>query len=256
MQFQPKSTLAAIALATALLTLPSYADGISISGDASYRERIALPPTAELQVQLVDVSLADAPSKVIASTLVSPACQVPIPFTLEFDAGAISDKATYALQARIENDGELLFITDTRHTLDPLAAAMPEHLALVSAAAAPPAEEPAVSEADAALFGDWKLVELDGKPTTEGVDSSLTISKDLSIGGGGGCNRFGGGITLEDKFDISNVFSTMMACEEPAMAQEQAFFAALEAATGYQIVDGDLNLEADGKVVARLTPAS
>ncbi len=252
----------------ALLAGTAFADGASISGTASYRERIALPPDAVLEVQLTDVSLADAPAKVIASTRVDPAGQVPIPFTLSFDPASIEDRATYAISARIEVGDDLWFITDTRNTVDPLSVELPVDLMLVRASSgepttepageSPAAEEPAEGEpaeepaADAALEGDWRLIELDGEPAAQGFETTLIVSPG-QIGGNGGCNTYGGNLEVTgSKIDITNVFSTMMACEE-SLAQEQAFFAALENADSYEIVDGVLQLKgADGTVLARL----
>lgn len=93
-----------------------------LSGEASYRERMALPPNAVLTVQLADVSLADAPAGIVAEQKVEPAGQVPIAFELTFDSAAIQPKMNYALQARITVDDKLWFTTAERHSLDPLAA--------------------------------------------------------------------------------------------------------------------------------------
>lgn len=90
----------------------------TISGTVSYRERMALPPTAQVQVSLVDVSLADAPSKTIAeATFATDGNNVPLPFKLSYDPAQIEPRHSYALQARITDQGELLFITDTRNAV-------------------------------------------------------------------------------------------------------------------------------------------
>lgn len=39
---------------------------VTVSGSIAYRERIALPPDAQIEVRVDDVSLADAPSKTVA----------------------------------------------------------------------------------------------------------------------------------------------------------------------------------------------
>ncbi|MDX8463752.1 YbaY family lipoprotein, partial [Mesorhizobium humile] len=92
----------------------------TIAGEATYRERIALPPNAVLSVELADVSLADAPATIIGQRKIVPAGQVPIKFEISFDPQVIKPGRTYALQARITVDGRLLFITDTRQQVDPL----------------------------------------------------------------------------------------------------------------------------------------
>ncbi|MDX8454458.1 YbaY family lipoprotein [Mesorhizobium sp. VK9D] len=92
----------------------------TIAGEVTYRERVALPPDAVLSVEIADVSLADAPATVIAKRKIAPAGQVPIKFEIGFDPKAIKPRRTYALQARITVEDRLLFITDSRHQVDPL----------------------------------------------------------------------------------------------------------------------------------------
>lgn len=85
-----------------------------VTGSITYRERIALPPSAVITVQLVDVSLADAPAVLIAEQVIATAGrQVPFEFALTYDASRIQPSHTYAVQVRIENSGKLLFISDT-----------------------------------------------------------------------------------------------------------------------------------------------
>lgn len=87
----------------------------SISGTVTYRERMALPPNAEVEVKLVDVSLADAPAVTIAETKIKPERSVPVPYALEFDPAKIETGHTYALTARITSGNDLLFTTTTQH---------------------------------------------------------------------------------------------------------------------------------------------
>jgi putative lipoprotein len=85
-----------------------------VTGSVTYRERIALPPSAVITVKLVDVSLADAPAVLIAEQAIATAGrQVPFEFALEYDAARIQPSHTYAVQVRIEDGGKLLFISDT-----------------------------------------------------------------------------------------------------------------------------------------------
>ena len=83
-----------------------------IQGSVTYLERIALPPNAQLEIVLADVSLADAPYKAIAEKKIYPAGQVPIQFELNYDPNKIMPNFTYAVMARITEDGKLLFIND------------------------------------------------------------------------------------------------------------------------------------------------
>ena len=110
------------------------------------------------------------------------------------------------------------------------------------------------AQADALIGTSWKLAEIDGKPADPAVNSTLNISAD-GVGGNGGCNTYGGKFrTTPTGIDITEIISTMMACD--GLPQEQAFIAALEAATDYALADGDLVFTANDKTLARLSPAS
>lgn len=93
---------------------PAPVASAAITGTATYRERIALPADAELVVQLLDVSLADAPSTVVAEQRIAPV-RVPAAFTLTYDPAQIDQRHSYAVSARVERGGTQLFVTDTRH---------------------------------------------------------------------------------------------------------------------------------------------
>jgi uncharacterized lipoprotein YbaY/membrane-bound inhibitor of C-type lysozyme len=85
----------------------------AITGTVTYMQRMALPPNAIILVQLLDVSLADAPSKVIAEqSYTLGQRQVPVPFSLSYDSSKIDEKHSYSVSARITLDGTLRFISD------------------------------------------------------------------------------------------------------------------------------------------------
>jgi len=90
---------------------PAGAKMAAVSGTVFYRERMALPPGAALTVQLADVSKADAPADVIATETKILTTQVPVPFSLSYDPQAILQQHTYVVQARIEVEGKLRFIS-------------------------------------------------------------------------------------------------------------------------------------------------
>ena len=89
-----------------------------ITGSVAYRERIALPPSAVVKVQLVDVSRADAPAVVLGEQVIrAEGRQVPFAFEIAYDPKRIEAHFTYAVQARIEVDGQLRFINDQRYAV-------------------------------------------------------------------------------------------------------------------------------------------
>ncbi|MDP2227820.1 MAG: YbaY family lipoprotein [Moraxellaceae bacterium] len=85
-----------------------------LGGTLNYRQRIALSPEAVITLRLVDVSKADAPAVVIAEQVLKSPGQVPIPFALPYDERRIDAARRYAVQVRIEEAGELRFVT-ARH---------------------------------------------------------------------------------------------------------------------------------------------
>ena len=105
-----------------------------ITGTVTYRERIALPPTAVVKLQLVDVSRADALAVVLGEQLIETAGrQVPFEFVIPYDPARIDERMSYAVQARIEAGGRLLFINDQRYAV--ITRGAPSHVDLVLKAA-------------------------------------------------------------------------------------------------------------------------
>ena len=84
-----------------------------LAGTVGYREKIALPPGAVIEVQLLEITAAEAPPVVIAEER-DPlgARQVPVPFELRYDPAAIDAKGRYRVSARILIDGRAQFGTD------------------------------------------------------------------------------------------------------------------------------------------------
>lgn len=93
--------------------VPGQTVSAAVTGTVSYRERIALPPTAVVKLQLLDVSFADVAATVLDSLTLRPSegKQVPYEFLLRYDPAQINARNTYAVQARILVDGKLLFTT-------------------------------------------------------------------------------------------------------------------------------------------------
>ena len=84
----------------------------TVRGEITYRERIAVPPGAQLEVLLLDVSRADAPSETIGGVTLSDIGQPPYPFEIAYRPEQIIASHTYVVQARLTHQGRLLFITD------------------------------------------------------------------------------------------------------------------------------------------------
>lgn len=83
----------------------------AITGSLTYRQRIALPPTAVIEVQLLDVTRPDAPGEVLNTVTLSPQTQPPFYFTIRYDPRRINPAHAYALKATISVGGELRFLS-------------------------------------------------------------------------------------------------------------------------------------------------
>lgn len=90
-----------------------------VKGSVSYRERVALPPDAIVEIWIIDVSPMIVAAVVIAQTTIpSAGRQVPILFELRYDPSRIEPSHTYGIRAVIRSGGRMLFATDTaRHVI-------------------------------------------------------------------------------------------------------------------------------------------
>ena len=109
------SALAVALIVSACTSLVQQdADLEAVTGTLTYKERIALPDNARITVTLADVSRMDVAAEVISSqAFLADGKQVPFEYQLNFSRQEIVANHTYAVSARIEVDGQLLFITDT-----------------------------------------------------------------------------------------------------------------------------------------------
>lgn len=239
--------LAPLLLGGLLMPGAVAAEEVTITGEVSYRERMALPPNAVLTVRLLDVSLADAPETVVDEQKIDPAGQVPIKFEIKFDSAIVQAKASYALQARIMVENQLWFINDQRYAVDPLKpepAQMMLKMVKQSAEAAP----------DALFDTNWLAEDINGRGVIDNAQSTFSVTRDGKVAGSGGCNRYFAQAKIKgDRIEIGKAGATMMACAEALMDQEGKFLAALEKATTFRI-DGDgklFLLDADGTDILR-----
>lgn len=241
-----RAALAAASLVVAAPRLAS-AQGAAITGTATYRERIALPPGAVLEVELLDISRADAPAGRIAAARIEVQGQVPIRFSLPFDPARIEQRGRYSVSARLLVRDQVAFRSDRVNPVLTGGAGREVEILLVRA-------RPEAS-GDAGLVGPvWVAEDITGRGVVDRLQSSITFGADGRAYGSGGCNRFTGGYTLEGtSLRIGQMAQTNMACVEAAMDQEQRFHQALGAVRGWRIENGILHLTDDrGATVLRL----
>jgi putative lipoprotein len=90
---------------------PSPAGKGVFSGTVTYRERVALPPNAQVSVRVWDALLPPGSATVGETTFVASG-QVPLPFELFFDPGLIQQTHVYGARATISVDGVVWFQTE------------------------------------------------------------------------------------------------------------------------------------------------
>ena len=115
---------AALALSlSACVTAPLGGDTVTVSGEATYRERIALPPESVMVVRIEDVSRADAAATVLAEErYTSAGRQVLLPFSVEVPRAALENAVRTSARVRIEGaDGQLMWTTDTANPVTAVA---------------------------------------------------------------------------------------------------------------------------------------
>jgi putative lipoprotein len=213
-------------------------EAAAIEGTATYRERVALPPDAEFEAVLQDVSRADAPAMEIARTTVPNAPMPPIRFAIPYDAAGIEASHRYAVRAVIRVGDQLWFTSDTLHPVLTQGAGRSVDI-LLKRVSAPPA-------ADAALLNTyWRILSLAGEPVPvpDGGREPHVILKSAdgrdSWSATAGCNSMSGGLTVRgDRIAFQAGVATLMACPPPLDALEKKLVQALSTSVQWRI-EGD-----------------
>lgn len=236
-----------VAAAAALLLLavaPALAERVTLQGDVTYRERIALPEAGTLSVALVDLTQPGKAGLSATAAIANPG-KVPLTFTLNLDTNSLDATHQYALVAQIAGaDGTVWFRNAEPYPIDPMTPAGPI-LIIVNfqgGGDTPAATDmPAEPVAPPAIFNvTWNAATIGGNPVARGSVSSLSIGADMRAGGRGGCNSwFAQAQVGEQSLALSAVAATRMACiDDTLSAQETAFFDVL-AQTRFWRLDED-----------------
>ncbi len=221
-----------------------------IRGSASFDGIGAVPSGATLVVDLVDDSGGEAPGEALATVSVEVRRRGAVPFVLRYDPAIVAAERHYVLAARLEADGKTLIRADPVEVLTHGAG----NVAVIPMGSPPGAGPRRAGTEPEVLVGTWTAVEIGGEANAPGVASFVTLTADGEVRGRGGCNSFSGRYEVTGgMLGIGPLGATRRACPAPAMAQEAAFFAALEAARGFRLQRGLLVLlDGDGKPLARL----
>lgn len=118
----------------------------------------------------------------------------------------------------------------------------------------PPSAAPAAPAGSNPLAGTrWLLTELSGQPALADVSVTASFAADGSLSGSGGCNSYSTTYSVDgSSLTVSpQIAATMMACPDPVMNQETAYFQALTSVATFAIDGETLTLSgADGAALA------
>lgn len=105
----------------------------------------------------------------------------------------------------------------------------------------------AAKQPSASLAGSWKLTSYGPAnaptPAVADAEAGLTFKEDGTLTGNSGCNGFGGSYTVDgDQVTFKDIVSTLMACDDPRMAQEEAVHKVLADTATFKIEGNTLTL--------------
>lgn len=237
----------ACVLSLLLLVSPAFAAKATLSGQVTYREHIALPDAATLEIQLIDQTLPTLPPRLDVKAPIG-AGQVPLSFNLGFEDSLILPNHSYALIATIAVPEGVMFRNADPYVLNPLAPAQPVLIvtnrfvtdasqATASSESPPAATEPAILEST------WAATSIGSAPVLARSHPSLSIGTDMRAGGSTGCNSWFAQAELHgDAIHLGQIGATLVACADPLTAQEKAFTEALSQSARWQVSGDTLTL--------------
>ncbi|MEY8829243.1 YbaY family lipoprotein [Sedimentitalea sp. XS_ASV28] len=210
----------------ALTSGQSMAENGKISITAGYRERIALPSDAVLEVELLDVSRADAPSIRLSSQLFR-MDRVPLSVDLHYDPSIIDDRMTYSVAASLLSKGRVIFRTTSAYPV--ITREAPTRVDVVLQMMPQENYEPVSDQRIAGV--PWALSELGGRAFVGDDNPTIVFDTDGTFSLFGGCNRFRGKADLgEGRLTFPQQFAgTKMVCPDPRMRLERDVLEALAA---------------------------
>lgn len=222
----------------------------AITGEAYFRERMAVPEGSQLEIFLEDVSLADAPAKLLGNTLIPNAGQPPYHFEVRYQPSEIMPGHTFNLRARLTLGEQLLFTTVQAYPV--LSPAQGNNRLLLVRAKHSPDKYP--SQIPELAGSRWQLSQLNGREVEQNKQTArLEFAPGNRVGGNDGCNRMTGQyMQAGDNLSFSQLASTRMACLNNTQ-QAIEFSNLLSQVSRFQIQDKQLSLlDSESKLLMTL----
>lgn len=241
--------LGLIALIASLGGAPAMAESVEMPVVVRIAEGASLPPEAMLEVELLDVSRADAPATVIAARRYRIEA-LPAIIKLPYDDVGIDPRMSYVVSAKVRAGETVLLRTTTAYPAITRDAPERPEITLEQTGTMPVAGMPRITGIE------WAAFEIGGRMLVTEDPPSMTFGEDGRFGMYGGCNRFTGQAEIGDGTltILQPLAGTRRACPEPRMNLDKAMVEALEKTTGFVRYGKNLSLTNDaGVTVLRLT---
>lgn len=240
----------AIGCAASSGRVPAPEGAGALSGTVTYRERMALPADAVVDVWLCDLSPGPALTALLGETSVDAGGrQVPIPFRMAVDPARLAPDRDYGVRAVIRGPSGPLF--ESPEPVLVLTKGRPASVELVLVRASGTG---AVAPAD--LLGtSWALTAMFVDGAEVGGQATMEFPASGRVAGRAFCNRYVGPVELASgRVRVGSLAATQMACAEPLMTQEQRFLAALGRAARIERAGDTLTLrDGAGEALLRFT---
>ncbi|MEO7039632.1 MAG: YbaY family lipoprotein [Gemmatimonadaceae bacterium] len=233
-------------------------ESAAITGSVAYRERVALPPDAVAEVSLIDATAQDVAATTVATTMVrSEGKQVPIPFTLRYDASRIDKSHLYTVRAVIKSGAQLLWTTDIVRAV--ITQGNPTHVDLMLTRVDPGAASGGGGAgARGELAGSsWVLTDLGNARALDDPPTTLDFATKGKASGSGSCNRYFATVEISGtSIRFGAVGATRMTCATPVSLQEVRYFEALESSSRFDVDGNTLSIYGSGTRPLRFTRAA
>lgn len=219
----------------------------TVSVTVTFRERIALPPGASVDIQIVDFAEMVRSVGPIASQRFA-ITTVPLTVSLTYDPQIVKDGFRYGILATIRapNGQKMFFGTEPLDDLGGSNLAVDMVLKMLPE----PDGNTAVSRRISGV--PWTVTEIFGERWQNEDPATLMIDDEMNFAIFGGCNRYTGklaplgrGLAFPE-----NMAGTMMACPGEIEALERRFLTAIMQVSDYvRYGAGLLMMDADGRAV-------
>jgi putative lipoprotein len=236
-----------------LAGVPALAETRTLSVVATFGAGAVLPPDATIEVELLDVSRADASSVRLASRRFRLRA-VPALLRLPYDSAAIDERMTYVVAARVVSGDAVVMRTTSAFPV--LTRGATDRVEIVLERMGARATED--SGANALAGVTWAATEIGGRALIAEDPPTVLFEEDGGFSMYGGCNRFRGRAEISDGriAFVEPIAGTMMMCPPQRMSLERDMLDALQATAGYVRSGESLSLtNAAGVVVARFRAA-